>query len=29
MLIKTNASGFDHPFSSEITPQAAYQGGGT
>ncbi|WP_371434863.1 protein-methionine-sulfoxide reductase catalytic subunit MsrP [Polaromonas sp.] len=26
MLIKTNASGFDHPFSSEITPQAAYQG---
>lgn len=26
MLIKTKASGFDHPFSSEITPQAAYQG---
>lgn len=26
MLIKTNASGFDHPFSSDITPRAAYQG---
>src|SRR5665647_22951 len=26
MLIKTNASGFDHPVSSEITPQGIYQG---
>ncbi|MES2361980.1 MAG: protein-methionine-sulfoxide reductase catalytic subunit MsrP [Pseudomonadota bacterium] len=26
MLIKTNASGFNHPLSSEITPQAAYRG---
>ncbi len=26
MLIKTNASGFDHPVSSEITPQPIYQG---
>ena len=25
MLIKTNASGFDHPISSEITSQARYQ----
>ncbi len=25
MLIKTNASGFDHPVSSEITPQPIYQ----
>ena len=26
MLIKTNASGFDHPLASEITPQSTYQG---
>ena len=26
MLIKTNASGFDHPIPSEITPQGIYQG---
>ena len=26
MLIKTNASGFDHPVSSEITPQGIYHG---
>ena len=25
MLIKTNASGFDHPLPSEITPQGTYQ----
>ncbi|NMM08235.1 protein-methionine-sulfoxide reductase catalytic subunit MsrP [Polaromonas sp.] len=26
MLIKTHACGFDHPLSSEITPQSSYQG---
>ncbi len=26
MLIKTHASGFDHPVPSEITPQGIYQG---
>ena len=26
MLIKTHARGFDHPLSSEITPQSTYQG---
>ena len=26
MLIKTHAGGFDHPLSSEITPQSTYQG---
>ncbi len=26
MLIRTNASGFNHPVSSEITPQGVYQG---
>ncbi|MES2912345.1 MAG: molybdopterin-dependent oxidoreductase, partial [Pseudomonadota bacterium] len=26
MLIRTNASGFSHPVSSEITPQGIYQG---
>ena len=26
MLIKTNASGFNHPVPSDITPQGIYQG---